>query len=72
MTKGREGMFLVKFSRIRSADREVPEFDGLVVASGHDVEVVELEAGHSVGVRSGIIARNSQLKYPNLDSTWFR
>ena len=38
---------------MRSADGEVPEFDGLVVASGHDVEVVELEAGDSVGVRSG-------------------
>jgi len=35
------------------ADCEVPELDGFVVAAGHDVQVVELKTGDTVGMRSG-------------------
>jgi hypothetical protein len=37
-----------------SADGEVPQLDGLVVAARHDVEVVELQAGDAVRVRSEV------------------
>ena len=34
------------------ADSEVPEFDSFVVAAGNDVEVVELQTGDAISVRS--------------------
>ena len=51
---------------IGSADGEVPELDGLVVAARDDVEVVEPQAGDAVGVRAKRHQALAGLQTPDL------
>ena len=50
-----------------SADCKVPEFDCFIVAPRHNVEIIELEAGHPVCMRLECLEPLASLQVPDFD-----